>query len=214
MRKARRDSLSPDSAGIGRRDSRSRLSPDRQGDRELSPGRRSRRGTLRRQSTSVAGRHGHRSPESSSCSSRDPSPCNRPPGPPPTSENYRPAASDDCQRYRGRRDSATQILDGTIASMTVETSSTFFDSSTQTGKGVDRSATRFAGDQRQRPRRLHKIAALKALHVQLHDHRSRFHNRKMRTSHPCLAHLQSHLLCTTTITTTRNACGATPAGST
>nr|CAH7753983.1 unnamed protein product [Callosobruchus chinensis] len=169
MRKARRDSLSPDSAGIGRRDSRSRLSPDRQGDRELSPGRRSRRGTLRRQSTSVAGRHGHRSPESSSCSSRDPSPCNRPPGPPPTSENYRPAAvrrqstteeiliargfrrqstteemircrnfrrqssqSDDCQRYRGRRDSATQILDGTIASMTVETSSTFFDSSTQT----------------------------------------------------------------------------------
>ncbi|XP_018576857.1 uncharacterized protein LOC108915334 [Anoplophora glabripennis] len=167
-RKARRDSLSPDSASRSRRDSRSHLSPDRSGERDISPVRRSRRGTLRRQSTSVAGgRHGHRSPDSSSCSSRDPSPCNRP-GPPPTTENYRPAIrrqstteeiliargfrrqstteemircrnfrrqssqSDDCQRYRGRRDSSAQILDGTIASMTVETSSTFFDSSTQT----------------------------------------------------------------------------------
>ncbi|KAJ8946284.1 hypothetical protein NQ318_023135 [Aromia moschata] len=147
---------------------RSHLSPDRSGERDLSPVRRSRRGTLRRQSTSIAGRgHGHRSPDSSSCSSRDPSPCNRG-GPPPTTENYRPAIrrqstteeiliargfrrqstteemircrnfrrqssqSDDCQRYRGRRDSCAQILDGTIASMTVETSSTFFDSSTQT----------------------------------------------------------------------------------
>lgn len=109
--------------------------------------------------------------DSCSCSSRDPSPCNRG-GPPAAPENYRPAIrrqstteeiliargfrrqstteemircrnfrrqssqSDDCQRYRGRRDSSTQILDGTIASMTVETSSTFFDSSTQTGKGV------------------------------------------------------------------------------
>ncbi|KAJ8933134.1 hypothetical protein NQ314_014201 [Rhamnusium bicolor] len=167
-RKARRDSLSPDSASRSRRDSRSHLSPDRSGERDISPVRRSRRGTLRRQSTSVAGRgHGHRSPDSSSCSSRDPSPCNRA-GPPPTTENYRPAIrrqstteeiliargfrrqstteemircrnfrrqssqSDDCQRYRGRRDSSAQILDGTIASMTVETSSTFFDSSTQT----------------------------------------------------------------------------------
>ncbi|XP_072392456.1 uncharacterized protein [Diabrotica undecimpunctata] len=167
-RKARRDSLSPDSASRGgRRDSRTHLSPDRSGDRDISPVRRGRR-TLRRQSTSVAARtHGPRSPDSSSCcSSRDPSPCNR--GPPPTVENYRPAIrrqstteeiliargfrrqstteemircrnfrrqssqSDDCQRYRGRRDSATQIMDGTIASMTVETSSTFFDSSTQT----------------------------------------------------------------------------------
>lgn len=168
-RKARRDSLSPDSASRSRRDSRSHLSPDRSGERDISPVRRSRRGKLRRQSTSVAGRgHGHRSPDSSSCSSRDPSPCNRG-GPPPT-ENYRPAIrrqstteeiliargfrrqstteemircrnfrrqssqSDDCQRYRGRRDSSAQILDGTIASMTVETSSTFFDSSTQTGR--------------------------------------------------------------------------------
>lgn len=35
-------------------------------------------------------------------------------------------------RYRGRRDSSAQIIDGTIHSMTVETTSTFFDSSTQT----------------------------------------------------------------------------------
>lgn len=37
-------------------------------------------------------------------------------------------------RYRGRRDSCAQITDGTIGTMTVETTSTFFDSSTQTGK--------------------------------------------------------------------------------
>lgn len=36
--------------------------------------------------------------------------------------------------YRGRRDSCAQITDGTIGTMTVETTSTFFDSSTQTGK--------------------------------------------------------------------------------
>lgn len=36
--------------------------------------------------------------------------------------------------YKGRRDSSVQILDGTVTTMTVETSSTFFDSSTQTGK--------------------------------------------------------------------------------
>ncbi|ENN82704.1 hypothetical protein YQE_00930, partial [Dendroctonus ponderosae] len=89
-RKARRDSLSPDSASRGRRDSRSHLSPDRSGERDISPVRRSRRNKLRRQSTSGAGRHNHRSPDSSSCSSRDPSPSARG-GPPPTSENYRPA---------------------------------------------------------------------------------------------------------------------------
>ncbi|KAF7282389.1 hypothetical protein GWI33_002703 [Rhynchophorus ferrugineus] len=168
-RKARRDSLSPDSASRGRRDSRSHLSPDRSGERDISPVRRSRRNKLRRQSTSVAGRH-HRSPDSSSCSSRDPSPSARG-GPPPTSENYRPAIrrqstteeiliargfrrqstteemircrnfrrqssqSDECQRYKGRRDSSAQILDGTVTTMTVETSSTFFDSSTQTVDG-------------------------------------------------------------------------------
>lgn len=39
-------------------------------------------------------------------------------------------------RYRGRRDSCAQITDGTIGTMTVETTSTFFDSSTQTGKCI------------------------------------------------------------------------------
>lgn len=45
-RKARRDSLSPDSASCGRsrRDSRSRLSPDRTADRDISPVGRTRRG--------------------------------------------------------------------------------------------------------------------------------------------------------------------------
>lgn len=156
------------------RDSRSHLSPDRSGERDISPVRRRR---LRRQSTSIAGGGGRagggrRSPDSSSCSSRDPSPCNRGTAPPPPPEPYphRPAIrrqstteeiliargfrrqstteemircrnfrrqssqSDDTFRYRGRRDSSVQILDGTIASMTVETSSTFFDSSTQTGR--------------------------------------------------------------------------------
>lgn len=41
--------------------------------------------------------------------------------------------------YRGRRDSCAQITDGTIGTMTVETTSTFFDSSTQTGKISHRS---------------------------------------------------------------------------
>ncbi|XP_055380514.1 serine/arginine repetitive matrix protein 2-like isoform X2 [Condylostylus longicornis] len=170
-RKARRDSLSPDSASRGRRDSRSHLSPDRSHERETSP-RRSRR--TRRQSSS-AGHGGSRTPDSSSCcSSRDPSPCARPP--PDRGENNRessgrPSAvrrqstteeiliargfrrqstteemircrnfrrqssqSDDVCRYRGRRDSCAQIIDGTIGTMTIETTSTFFDSSTQTGK--------------------------------------------------------------------------------
>lgn len=168
-RKARRDSLSPDSASRGRRDSRSHLSPDRSTERDVSPVRRTRRGRLRRQSTSIAGRGPGqvRSPDSSSCSSRDPSPSNRPVPTPP--EQHRPAIrrqstteeiliargfrrqstteemircrnfrrqssqSDDTSRYRGRRDSCAQIIDGTIGTMTVETTSTFFDSSTQTG---------------------------------------------------------------------------------
>nr|XP_024216612.1 serine/arginine repetitive matrix protein 1-like isoform X2 [Halyomorpha halys] len=171
-RKARRDSLSPDSASCAanrpsRRDSRaSRLSPDRAGgDRDPSP----RRSRLRRQSSSMMGRRGSRSPRSpessSTCSSRDASPC-KPPPPPPvhapiirrqstteeiliargfrrqsTTEemircrNFRrqSSQSEDCCRYRGRRDSSAQIIDGTLATMTVETTSTFFDSSTQTG---------------------------------------------------------------------------------
>lgn len=174
-RKARRDSLSPDSASYsrGRRDSRSHLSPERSNERDVSPVGRSRRGRLRRQSTSIAGHrrgsHSPRSPDSSStCSSRDASPCNKPavastPHDRPairrqstteeiliargfrrqsTTEemircrNFRrqSSQSDDCCRYRGRRDSSAQITDGTLATMTVETTSTFFDSSTQTGK--------------------------------------------------------------------------------
>ncbi|XP_023248561.1 uncharacterized protein LOC106638170 [Copidosoma floridanum] len=163
--KARRDSLSPDSASYPRRrDSRSHLSPDRNAvdKRDISPIR-SRKGRLRRQSTSIAGRP-PRSPDSSSCSSRDPSPCGRPPSAQhapvirrqstteeiliargfrrqSTTEemircrNFRRQSSqsdDQVQRYRGRRDSSAQITDGTFASMTVETSSTFFDTSTQT----------------------------------------------------------------------------------
>ncbi|XP_076247630.1 rap GTPase activating protein radish [Calliopsis andreniformis] len=163
-RKARRDSLSPDSASYSRRrDSRSHLSPDRTVDnRDISP---SRQRKLRRQSTSTTGRPA-RSPDSSSCSSRDPSPCARAPGSishapiirrqsttteeifiakgfrrQSTTEemircrNYRRQScqSDEAvQRFRGRRDSSAQIIDGTFATMTVETSSTFFDSSTQT----------------------------------------------------------------------------------
>lgn len=62
-RRARRDSLSPDSASRGRRDSRQHLSPDRNRDRDGSP----RRSKVRRQSSS-AGKN-PRSPESSSCCS-------------------------------------------------------------------------------------------------------------------------------------------------
>lgn len=59
-RRARRDSLSPDSASRGRRDSRAHLSPDRSHDRENSP----RRSRVRRSSTIK-----NRSPDSSSCCS-------------------------------------------------------------------------------------------------------------------------------------------------
>ncbi|XP_043283597.1 uncharacterized protein rsh isoform X3 [Venturia canescens] len=166
-RKARRDSLSPDSASYPRRrDSRTHLSPDRNtGEkRDHSPIRQRRQSRLRRQSTSIVGRP-PRSPDSSTCSSREPSPCARAPGSiqqapairrqstteeiliargfrrQSTTEemmrcrNFRRQSSqsdDTVQRYRGRRDSSAQITDGTFASMTVETSSTFFDSSTQT----------------------------------------------------------------------------------
>lgn len=156
----RRDSLSPDSARPRRE--RNQLSPDRAGGVELSPAAARRRSRLRRQASCArVGRA--RSPESSSCSSRDPSPCARPPErqmfrrqstteeiliargfrrQSTTEEmircrNFRRQSSqsdDACMRARGRRDSSTQILDGTIGTMTVETTSTFFDSSTQTGK--------------------------------------------------------------------------------
>ncbi|XP_050477240.1 uncharacterized protein LOC126867115 isoform X4 [Bombus huntii] len=164
-RRARKDSLSPDSASYPRRrDSRSHLSPDRAVDkRDISPIRE--RSQLTRQSMSMAGRSPPRSPDSSSCSSRDPSPCARAPGGIPhapiarrqsttdeifiargfrrqsTTEetircrNFRRQSSQSekmVQRYQGRRDSSTQITDGTFATMSVETSNTFFDSSTQT----------------------------------------------------------------------------------
>ncbi|XP_044580473.1 uncharacterized protein LOC123262373 isoform X1 [Cotesia glomerata] len=166
-RKARRDSLSPDSASYSRRrDSKSHLSPDRNTaeKRDFSPNRQRRPSRLRRQSTTIIGRPA-RSPDSSSCSSRDPSPCARGLGSiqhapiirrqstteeilmsrgfrrQSTTEemircrNFRRQSSqsdDTVQRYRGRRDSSAQITDGTFQSMTVETSSTFFDSGTQT----------------------------------------------------------------------------------
>ncbi|XP_013139834.1 PREDICTED: uncharacterized protein LOC106104348 [Papilio polytes] len=159
--RARRDSLSPDSAARPRRE-RNQLSPDRAGGGELSPSAARRRSRLRRQA-SCARMGRARSPESSSCSSRDPSPCARPPErtifrrqstteeiliargfrrQSTTEEmircrNFRRQSSqsdDACMRARGRRDSSTQILDGTIGTMTVETTSTFFDSSTQTGQ--------------------------------------------------------------------------------
>ena len=42
--------------------------------------------------------------------------------------------SDDLSKTRGRRDSCAQITDGTLATMTIETSCAFFDTSTQTGE--------------------------------------------------------------------------------
>ncbi|CAK9801968.1 Rap1 GTPase-activating protein 1 [Anthophora quadrimaculata] len=161
--RARRDSLSPDSASYPRRrDSRSHLSPDRAADkRDISPIRE--RSQLARQSISMSGRSPPRSPDGSSCSSRDPSPCacaaDGMPAPIITqsttkeillsrgfrrqstteeimrSRNFRRQSSQSeeaVQRYRGRRDSSVQITDGTLATMTVEISNTFFDSSTQT----------------------------------------------------------------------------------
>ncbi|XP_026668884.1 uncharacterized protein LOC108624396 isoform X2 [Ceratina calcarata] len=161
-RRARKDSLSPDSASSPRRrDSRSHLSPDRAADkRDISPIRQ--RSHPVRQSMSMAGRSPPRSPDSSACSSRDPSPCARAPlshgmtrRQSTTTEimiargfrrqstteemircrNFRRQSSqseDSVQRYRKRRDSSAQITDGTFATMTVETTNTFFDSGTQT----------------------------------------------------------------------------------
>uniref|UniRef100_A0A1B0CWI2 Putative rap1-gtpase-activating protein rap1gap n=1 Tax=Lutzomyia longipalpis TaxID=7200 RepID=A0A1B0CWI2_LUTLO len=169
-RRARRDSLSPDSvttAHRSRRDSRTHLSPDRNREHDSEINRRCRE-KIRRQSSSTA--RMSRSPDSSSCcSSRDPSPSQCPPTYIVASEpsvrpsirrqstteeiliargfrrqsttdemircrNFRrqSSQSDDVCRYRGRRDSSVQIIDGTIGTMTVETTSTVFDSSTQT----------------------------------------------------------------------------------
>lgn len=108
-RRARRDSLSPDSASRGRRDSRTHLSPDRS-QRDFSPRRRER---IRRQSSSTV--RTSKSPESSSCcSSRDASPCARPP-PPSTSETRpmirRQSTTEEILISRGfRRQSTTEEM--------------------------------------------------------------------------------------------------------
>lgn len=44
--------------------------------------------------------------------------------------------SEEMSRSRGRRDSCAQISDGTVATMTVETTAALYDTSTQTGKLV------------------------------------------------------------------------------
>lgn len=41
--------------------------------------------------------------------------------------------SEELSKTRGRRDSCAQISDGTVATMTVETTAAFYDTSTQTG---------------------------------------------------------------------------------
>uniref|UniRef100_A0A182T017 Uncharacterized protein n=1 Tax=Anopheles maculatus TaxID=74869 RepID=A0A182T017_9DIPT len=162
-RQARRDSLSPDSASRGRRDSRSHLSPDRSHEREGSPrrSRRLRRqsSSAARQPRSPDSSSCCSSRDASPCA-RPPPPTESTARPSirrqstteeiliargfrrqSTTEemircrNFRrqSSQSDDTSRYRGRRDSSAQIIDGTIGTMTVETTSTFFDSSTQTG---------------------------------------------------------------------------------
>ena len=160
-RRFRRDSsLSPDSAAV--EGSRPHLSPEASdsNSRETSPRSRLRRqsttavdycGRGRRQSKSP------RSPDSSStCSSRDHSPKDMGLRRQSTTEeiliargfrrqsttedimrarNFRRQStqSEEMSRSRGRRDSCAQITDGTIATMTIETTSAFFDTSTQTG---------------------------------------------------------------------------------
>ena len=42
--------------------------------------------------------------------------------------------SEEMSKTRGRRDSCAQISDGTVATMTVETTAAFYDTSTQTGE--------------------------------------------------------------------------------
>ncbi|KAL9885334.1 rap GTPase activating protein radish isoform 2-T2 [Glossina fuscipes fuscipes] len=155
-RPSRRDSLSPDSATRnGRRDSRSHLSPERSHERDSSP---HRRHTLRRQSSSANSCSSSR--DASPCGRPAALPVAEPSArsairrqstteeiliargfrrQSTTEEmircrNFRrqSSQSDDVVRYRGRRDSCAQIIDGTIGTMTVETTSTFFDTSTQT----------------------------------------------------------------------------------
>ena len=50
--------------------------------------------------------------------------------------------SEEMSRTRGRRDSCAQISDGTVNTMTVETTAAFYDTSTQTGSFFIRTGSR------------------------------------------------------------------------
>lgn len=146
-----------------RRDSRPRLSPEPSdsNSRETSPRCNLRRQSTTAIEYAGRGRRSSRSPRSpdssSTCSSREHSPKERRLRRQSTTEeilkstgfrrqsttedimrarNFRRQStqSEEMSKSRGRRDSCAQITDGTLATMTVETSSAFFDTSTQTGK--------------------------------------------------------------------------------
>ncbi|XP_043201760.1 uncharacterized protein LOC122370333 [Amphibalanus amphitrite] len=139
----RRDSLSPDSAAEEMNQAR-RMKSRRQSSEDAT-------GRARRGSHHAL----HRSPEGSSTgSSREPSPNSSVRRQSTTEEiliakgfrrqsttediircrNFRRQSTllDEAARCRGRRDSATQILDGTVATMTVESAGVVYDTSTQT----------------------------------------------------------------------------------
>ncbi|XP_076049396.1 uncharacterized protein LOC143030079 [Oratosquilla oratoria] len=147
----------------GRRDSRPHLSPEASdsNSRETSPRSHLRRQSTTATEYIGRGRRSSRSPRSpdssSTCSSRDPSPKERrlirrqstteeilratgfrrqsTTEDMMRARNFRRQStqSEEMSKSRGRRDSCAQITDGTIATMTIETSSAFFDTSTQTG---------------------------------------------------------------------------------
>lgn len=147
-----------------RRDSRPRLSPEPSdsNSRETSPRSNLRRQSTTAIEYAGRGRRSSRSPRSpdssSTCSSREHSPKPRLRRQSTTEEilkstgfrrqsttedimrarNFRRQStqSEEMSKSRGRRDSCAQITDGTLATMTIETSSAFFDTSTQTGKSV------------------------------------------------------------------------------
>ncbi|XP_069999411.1 serine/arginine repetitive matrix protein 2-like [Penaeus vannamei] len=146
----------------GRRDSRPHLSPEASdsNSRETSPRSRLRRQSTTAAEYCGRGRRPSRSPRSpdssSTCSSREHSPKEIGLRRQSTTEeillsrgfrrqsttedimrarNFRRQStqSEEMSKSRGRRDSSAQITDGTLATMTVETSCAFFDTSTQTG---------------------------------------------------------------------------------
>ncbi|XP_047492045.1 uncharacterized protein LOC125041252 [Penaeus chinensis] len=145
----------------GRRDSRPHLSPEASdsNSRETSPRSRLRRQSTTAAEYCGRGRRPSRSPRSpdssSTCSSREHSPKEIGLRRQSTTEeillsrgfrrqsttedimrarNFRRQStqSEEMSKSRGRRDSSAQITDGTLATMTVETSCAFFDTSTQT----------------------------------------------------------------------------------